>query len=122
MNQKTIKLKMRNKLYTVLVFVLVAGFCGKIAAQELTINNNQELKFFNYLIENKLFNDAIKQTKLFDYSNLSSSQKDSVFFFKGYSFYNLEKSDSSFYCFQNLSDFKLFLFAVEAFVLYKLFV
>ncbi|MCF8296717.1 MAG: hypothetical protein K9J13_04155 [Saprospiraceae bacterium] len=95
---------MLNKLSSVLAFVLVVMFCGKIAAQDVKVNNYKELKFFNYLIEKKLFSDAIQQTKLFDYSDLTANQKDSIFFFKGFSFYNLQLTDSSFYCFQNLSD------------------
>ncbi|MFC2111156.1 hypothetical protein ACFLQ5_01750 [Bacteroidota bacterium] len=101
---------MRNNLFNILVFILVFTFFSRITAQEIDFEYRQKKKFFNYLIENKLYNDAIQHTKLFNFEDLRTKQKDSIFFFKGYSFYNLHQSDSSFYCFQNLSDSSSFCF------------
>ena len=99
---------MRNKLHLILAIILVFSFFGKTAAQEIEFNLEHDLKFFNYLIENKLFDDAIQQTKLFDYKSFSASQKDSVLFFKGFSFYNLNQNDSSNNCFKKLTESSVF--------------
>ncbi len=75
------------------VYILIILLSTKISfAQEKTIN---ELKFVKHLNKNLLFGDIITNSKYIDFTKLSITEQDSVNYYIGKAYYNLNIIDTS---------------------------
>lgn len=81
---------MRSIILFLILLLLVVEVKGQLQQDNCSAS---EIKFMDYLVNNRLFDDAILLSKTFNISECPDS--DSILFLKGWSYYNLKQLDTA---------------------------